>query len=64
MMFITRWKAKRELKKSIKIVEKMCDEMPNSFFKGLIANADGTFVEPIEARNILMHAVFRMKREL
>lgn len=64
MMFITRWKAKRELKKSITIIEKLCDEMPRSFFKGMIADTDGTFLEPLEAINSLMGAAAKMRREL
>lgn len=62
--FIQRWKAKREIKKSIALIEKLCDEAPASFFKGMLRNADGTELDHIDARNALLGAAYAMKREI
>ena len=67
MSFITRWQARRELRKSVKLIEKLCDEAPNSFFEQLryivVNQHNGAPAkDAIEARNNLMQIAARLKR--
>ncbi len=49
MKCITRWKERRQLRKSAKMVKLCIDKLPSETFRNLIKNADGTYMEPCEA---------------
>jgi hypothetical protein len=49
MKWYTRWKEKRSLRKSAKMVKLCIDNLPSEAFRNMIKNADGTFMEPAEA---------------
>ena len=60
---IIRWRAYRELRKGASIVDKLANELPSSALKGLFVNKDGSPVDPIEARNMLLEIANRVRRE-
>ena len=64
MMWYTKWKAKRELRKSAKLIHRICDEMPDSFFTNLVFNLAGHPLDPLGARNVLSAAAQRIERKL
>jgi hypothetical protein len=63
MMWYTKWKAKRQLKKTAKLVKLVIDNLPSSSFRNLIQKADGTFMEPPEAMTRLWQIADMMERQ-
>ncbi len=56
MNFITRWKARRQLKKTAKFLERFASEMPASSIKILFPGKD-----TVDARNALLNAARRIR---
>ena len=62
MNWYVKWKAKRELKKTAKLVRMMCDKMPLSFFENLVFTAAGTPLEPLSALNTISSIASKIER--
>lgn len=63
MIWYTKWKARRELKKQANMLRQGLDMLPLSVFKNLIIKADGTYMGPLEAMNEISAAADRMERQ-
>ena len=59
MTFITRWKAKRELKKAAELIERITGELPSSVLRQAFPH-----LEPFEACNMLLESARKIRAGL
>lgn len=56
-----RWRARRELRKAARFVERFADSAPSVLF-GSFLNKDGTPMDHIQVRNMLLRAAAQMRK--
>jgi hypothetical protein len=63
--FIQNWRAKRAARKAAALIEKLCDEMPISFFENLVYDAKTNKpLESIDALNAIYRVAQRIKNQI